>query len=118
MDALPAQWIEATLARLRETVANVRPTIAAAPRPLSAVCITFAEGHEEREEPPHQVGTRWATVSSTSADTATEYATFRAALPQPEGGAYVSNDIIDGLKPVRKTERWIPPNARSRRRPL
>jgi len=134
MDALPAQWTDEALARTRAEAAEVRLFISS-PRPLQAVCFVPAEGPEEQPDDGHPPGTRWVTMINTL--TATPSAavsntssgisaapivivagTFHAAMSQPEVGEYVSNDIIEGLKPIPKTERWIPPNARPRRRPL
>lgn len=136
MDALPEQWIETALARARAEAAEVRPFIAV-PSPPPAVCFILADDREEQQDDGHPVGTRWATMVNTFASTSTSSiaasgtsfspslapivmvtSAFQAALPQAEVGSYVSNGIIDGLKPVRYTERWILPNARAPRRPL
>ena len=136
MNALPAQWIEEALARARAEAAEVRPFIAAPrPRPLPAMCFTWAENREEQQEDGHRVGTRWATmintltatpsaaVSSTSSGISAApmvivAGTFHAALPQPEVGTHASDGIVEYLNFIPENEKWIPPNARPRRKPL
>ena len=86
--------------------------------PLVPQTVDAGEGPEE---PQHTSGTLRALLGSSSTSGATIYASSSSAwvaIPQTEVGTYISAGLIEDLKFQAQAERWIPPNARPRRRPL
>jgi hypothetical protein len=105
-----------------DRAAEVRPAIRVQVRLREPLMPATVDAGEGPEEPAHTSGTlRVFNLGSTSSSGATVYASISTAwlaIPQTEVGTYVSEGIIQNLNIQARAERWVPPNARPRRRPL